>query len=132
MDNAVTGIREAFTVSPEVVYSPIVPVSLFKTNKFDPDTAIPNGVFNHVITLTVAPEVVYSPIESPPKFVTNRFDPDTAMKIPPKPRTPETSNPVISEAFTVSPEVVYSPIVPVTPDVLATNKFPPDTAILHG
>jgi len=26
MDNAVTGIREAFTVSPEVVYSPIVPV----------------------------------------------------------------------------------------------------------
>jgi len=35
-------IREAFTVSPEVVYSPIIPVPLERlaTNRFDPDTAM--------------------------------------------------------------------------------------------
>jgi hypothetical protein len=32
-------ISEAFTVAPEVVYSPIVPS--FPTNRFDPDSAMP-------------------------------------------------------------------------------------------
>ena len=38
--------REAFTVSPEVVYSPIVPVWGFVTNRFDPHTAMPLGSAN--------------------------------------------------------------------------------------
>src|SRR5208283_4445551 len=33
-------ISEAFTVAPEVVYSPIVPLE-FATNRVDPDTAMP-------------------------------------------------------------------------------------------
>ena len=57
-------ISEAFTVAPEVVYSPIVPLPSFATNRFDPDTAMPIGSFNPEISeaFTVAPEVVYSPI----------------------------------------------------------------------
>ena len=35
-------ISEAFTVSPDVVYSLIVPASPFATNRFDPDTAMPS------------------------------------------------------------------------------------------
>src|SRR5207302_2558988 len=61
--------RAAFTVAPEVVYSPIVPLADPKvpklvTNKFPPDTAMPLGKFNPETSagLTVAPEVVYSPI----------------------------------------------------------------------
>src|SRR5271157_5766997 len=101
-------ISEGFTVAPEVVYWPIVPLKSSVTNRFDPDTAMPSGRPNPEISegFTVAPEVVYSPIV-PPAFVTNRFDPDTAM-----PNGPKLPNPVISEGFTVAPESVYSPIVP--------------------
>jgi len=61
-------IRLAFTVSPEVVYSPIVPVTpgLLPTNRADPDTAtlhaIPTGSRE---AFTVSPEVVYSPMPFP-------------------------------------------------------------------
>jgi hypothetical protein len=34
-------ISEAFTVAPEVVYSPIVLAEDSTTNRFDPDTAMP-------------------------------------------------------------------------------------------
>ena len=56
--------REAFTVAPDVVYSPIVPLPKFVTNRFDPDTAMPIGQFNPETreAFTVAPDVVYSPI----------------------------------------------------------------------
>jgi hypothetical protein len=37
-------ISEAFTVAPEVVYSPIVLLFRFETNRSDPDTAIPIGI----------------------------------------------------------------------------------------
>jgi hypothetical protein len=75
------------------------------TNRFDPDTAMPNGLLSPVISdaFTVAPEVVYSPIVLF-KLVTNRFDPITTM-----PSGPYGSE--ISEALTVAPEVVNSPIV---------------------
>ena len=61
-------ISEAFTVAPEVVYSPIVPLTEFETKRFDPDTAMLNVSFNPVISeaFTVVPEVVYSPISSEP------------------------------------------------------------------
>jgi hypothetical protein len=113
----------AFTVAPEVVYSPIVPLPRFVTNRFPPDTARPNGPFNPEeikALLTVAPEVVYSPIVPLSKFVTNRFPPDTA--IPTGRFNPEE----IKALLTVAPEVVYSPIVLLKPFV--TNRFPPDTA----
>ena len=50
-------ISEAFTVAPEVVYSPIVPVPLFATNRSDPETTIPCGKLNPEISeaFTVAP-----------------------------------------------------------------------------
>ena len=56
-------MNEAFTVAPEVVYSPTVPVSLFATNRSEPDTAMPVGSLSPVMNeaFTVAPEVVYSP-----------------------------------------------------------------------
>ena len=71
---------EAFTVAPEVVYSPTVLVLPFTTNRSDPDTARPTGVFNPVTNeaFTVAPEVVYSPIVPVVEFVTNKSDPDNA------------------------------------------------------
>jgi len=37
-------ISEEFTVAPEVVYSPIVPMKEFTTNKSVPDTAMPHGL----------------------------------------------------------------------------------------
>ena len=63
---------EAFTIVPDVVYSPIVPVLEFVTNRSDPDTAIPAGLFNpetregfdEIIVPGVAPNV-YSPIQPP-------------------------------------------------------------------
>ena len=39
-------ISEAFTVAPEVVYSPIVPLPEFATNRSDPETAMPSGKLN--------------------------------------------------------------------------------------
>ena len=56
-------ISEAFTVAPEVVYSPTVLPPLFATNRSDPETAIPRGALNPEISeaFTVEPEVVYSP-----------------------------------------------------------------------
>ena len=74
-------MSEAFTVAPEVVYSPIVPVPLFVTNRFEPDAAIPYGLLNPATSeaFTVAPEVEYSLIVSVTVSATNRFDPDTAM-----------------------------------------------------
>ena len=55
-------IRLAFTVAPDVVYSPIVVP--FTTNRFPPYTAMPSEGFRPVISeaFTVAPDVVYSPI----------------------------------------------------------------------
>src|SRR5215813_1255348 len=57
-----------FHRSPEVVYSPIVPLPIellpaFTTNTSDPETAMPVGLVNPVIraAFTVAPEVVYTP-----------------------------------------------------------------------
>ncbi len=46
---------------PEVVYSPIVPVS-FTTNRSDPEKAMPSGQLSPVIreAFTVCAEVVYS------------------------------------------------------------------------
>ena len=96
--------RAAFTVAPDVVYSPIVPFWLV-TNRSDPDTAMPHGTSNPEIraAFTVAPDAVYSPIV-PLKFATNRSDPDTAMPYGP-------SNPETRAEFTAAPEVVNSPIV---------------------
>ena len=56
-------MSEAFTVAPEVVYSPIVPSPKFVTKRFDPDMAMSPGRFNPEMSeaFTVAPEVVYSP-----------------------------------------------------------------------
>ena len=50
--------------APEVVYSPIVPVKVFETNRSEPETAMPTGPLNPETKagFTVAPEVVYSPI----------------------------------------------------------------------
>src|SRR5215469_5737176 len=96
-------INLAFTVAPEVVYSAIVLVPGFSTNRFDPETAIgPAGTPVNRVAFTVAPEVVYSPIVSF-KPVTNRFDPDTATLT-------GRTNPVISAGLTAVPEVEYSPI----------------------
>ena len=60
------GISEAFTVAPEVVYSPIVREPAFTTNTSEPDTAMATGLSNPVISeaFTVAPEVVYAPTVS--------------------------------------------------------------------
>lgn len=57
-------ISEAFTVAPDVVYSPIVSLPKFVTNKCDPNTAIERGPLNPDISdaFTVAPKVVYLPI----------------------------------------------------------------------
>ena len=60
-------ISEAFTVAPEVVYSPTDPAGKekeFTTNRFPPDTATSVGLFKPETSeaFTVAPEVVYSPI----------------------------------------------------------------------
>src|SRR5271169_1452132 len=112
-------ISEAFTVAPEVVYSPIVPAPNSVTNKFEPSTAISPAPPRPEISaaFTVAPEVVYTPIVLRPWLPTNRFEPDTAMPV-------GSYNPVIREAFTVAPEVVYSPTLPAPNSV--TNKFEPD------
>src|SRR5438046_7554099 len=76
-DGSPNGVISAgFTVALEVVYSPILPVSLarFKlvTNKSPPDTAMPCGRLSPEISAgsTVAPEVVYSPIVPVSKFAT--------------------------------------------------------------
>jgi hypothetical protein len=55
-------ISEAFTVAPDVVYSPSVPLNRLETNRVPPDTAIPTGESNPVMReeFTVAPEVVYA------------------------------------------------------------------------
>jgi len=55
-------ISDAFTVAPEVVYSPIVPPASFATKRSDPETTIPTGPCNPVTSdvFTVDPEVVYS------------------------------------------------------------------------
>ncbi len=73
-------MSEAFTVLPEVVYSPTVPLPTFATNRFDPDIAMPSGKPNPVTSdaFTLPPEVVYSPT-CRRMLVTKRFDPDTAM-----------------------------------------------------
>src|SRR5579863_10081681 len=102
--------REAFTVAPDVVYSPIVPALILVTNRSDPDRARSSGVpLNPEImeAFTVAPDVVYWPIVPAPLFVTNRSEPSSDTAIP-----DGLLNPEIREAFTVAPDVVYSPIVP--------------------
>jgi len=58
-------ISEAFTVAPEVVYSPIVLAVKLATKISDPDTAIPNGFVSADTSVpepTGVPAVVYSPI----------------------------------------------------------------------
>ena len=113
-------ISAAFTVSPEVVYSPIVPVLRLVTNKFPPDTAMPVGVFNPEISaaFTVAPVVAYSPIVPMAWRHDKQIASRTAMPL-------GRFNPDISAAFTVAPEMVNLPIVPMLS--FATNRFPPDT-----
>ena len=53
-------ISEAFTVAPEVVYSPTVPVPRVARNKFDPETAMPCGSSSPEISaaFTVEPEAL--------------------------------------------------------------------------
>jgi hypothetical protein len=66
-------ISPAFTVAPEVVYSPTVLATLFVTNKSDPETATPAGASNPKETreaFTVDPDVVYSPIVPSTEFRT--------------------------------------------------------------
>lgn len=75
---------EAFTVAPEVVYSPIVFEPKFATNRSEPSIAMPSGALNpsaNVISeaFTVAPPVVNSLIVLPPKNETNMSEPETAM-----------------------------------------------------
>ena len=108
-------MRAAFTVVPDVVYSPIEPaIALFTTKMSEPEIAMPNGVLSPVTKLafTRAPDVVYSEITSP--FVMNKSPPDTAM-----PKGP--GKPVIKSAFTTAPDVVYSPITPL--EALATKNY---------
>jgi hypothetical protein len=64
-------MRAGFTVAPAVVYSPILLLKWFATNRSDPETAIPSGPINFEMRagFTVAPAVVYSPIV-PLLFVT--------------------------------------------------------------
>ena len=121
-----------FTASPDIVYSPIVPVPMpllvFVTNRLAPSVAIANGLDSPVMSeaFTVAPIVVYSPTIPGPELVTNRSDPDTTM--------PDGSvSPVMSDGFTGTPAVVYSPTAPppIKPPVV-TNRFEPDTAIPLG
>jgi hypothetical protein len=59
--------REAFTVSPKVVYSPILLLFAIAANRVDPDTAMPAGLRSPATkeAFTVAPDVVYSPIALP-------------------------------------------------------------------
>ena len=100
-------ISVGFTGTPEVVYSPIVPLPFaFATNRSEPDSAMPDGLSNPVISaaFTSVPEVVYSPIVPMVALATNRSAPDTAMPV-------GTFSPEISAAFNVVPAVVYAPIV---------------------
>lgn len=99
-------INAAFTIAPEVVYSPMVPVELLTTKRLFPDTATALGKFKPLISeeFIIAPDVLYSPIVPVSSFATNRFPPDKA--IPVGNPSPETNEPLITE-----PEVVYSPIV---------------------
>ncbi len=74
-------IKAGLTVAPEVVYSPIVLLFSFVTNRSVPENAMSPGKFNPIeikAGLIGAPEVVYSPIGPlvPPPFTTNRFPPD--------------------------------------------------------
>jgi len=72
----------AFTVAPDVVYSPIVLALLFATKTSDPDTATPTAPFDPEISdeFTIAPEVVHSPTMLVPTLLaTNKFEPDIAM-----------------------------------------------------
>ena len=109
--NAIRSIQprdqEAFTVAPDVVYSPIVPCSIR-----DKQVRSGHGKAKRVIQprdqrgvhdcsrrgVFANRAVAVQP------FATNRFDPDTA-------RPTGSLNPETSEAFTVPPDVVYSPIV---------------------
>ena len=52
-------ISEALLVVPEVVYSPMVPLPLFATNRSAPESARPSGPLNPLISeaLMVAPEI---------------------------------------------------------------------------
>ena len=68
-------IKEAFTVAPDVVYSPIVSLPALVTNRSEPDTAMPTGPRPKLEineAFTVVPEVVYSPIV-PTVLATNRL-----------------------------------------------------------
>ena len=65
-------MSEAFTVAPEVAYSPTVPMLvLLTTNRSEPDTAMRVGSLSPVMNeaFTVPPEPVYSPTV-PASFVT--------------------------------------------------------------
>ncbi len=73
-------IRDAFTVAPEVVYSPTVPLRV-ETKRSEPETAMPYGSVSPEASeaLTVAPAVVYSPIVPVEVLVTNRSGPEMVM-----------------------------------------------------
>jgi len=75
--------REAFTVAPDVVYSPIVSLVEFVTNRSDPDTAMPAGLgqLRDKGGIDLQTDVVYSPTVPVEELATNRSDPDTAMPV---------------------------------------------------
>ena len=84
--------------------------SLFVTNRFEPDRAMPSASSNLEIkeSFTTAPVVTsYTPIVVK-FFTTKRFDPDMAMAVG--------LGTEIKEAFTTAPVVAsYTPIVPLLP-----------------
>src|SRR5205823_4388535 len=100
-----------FTVAPEVVYSPIVPlagsVPPFTTNNLSPETTMPPGKLSPETSagFTSAPEVVYSLIVPARRFATNSLSPEIAM--PCGKVSPETS-----AGFISAPEVVYLAMLP--------------------
>ena len=94
-------MRALFTVTPAVVYAPMVLVGFpFATKMSGPKELIWCTLFNPVMSaaFTVAPAVVYSPMVLPPISI-NRSEPESV-------RLPGSLSPVISEAFTVAPDVV--------------------------
>jgi len=125
-------ISEAFTVAPEVVYSPIEFDPWFKMKRFDPESIISVGPARPEIkaALTRVPEVVYSLMVPMLLFATN-------MRVPEIARLTGLSRPVSSEELIAAPELSNTPIAPCpSPGPLAsidaTKMFDPEKAISSG
>src|SRR6266496_4273230 len=120
-------ISAGSTVSPDIVYLPIVPVLELTTNKSFPATAISVGKVSPEISagFTGIPESVYSPIVpvpgALPKSAANSLFPKIAIPVRnPKPET--------TWGFTSTPEVVYSLTSPPKP-TFAIKSLSPDTTM---